>query len=119
MTDETAFLTSAPGALLLSFALMLICVPLRATPRIPNWSIPYICLLLGSIGYCLLEGWSFRNHLLGLVIGGCAVGLHQSVKQGKIGWREFFEQSAGGKEVLMDKEQRADRREQQSEKDNP
>lgn len=97
MTDETAFLTSAPGALLLSFALMLICVPLRATPRVPNWCIPYICLLLGSVGYCALEDWSVRNFLIGLVIGGCAVGLHQSVKQGRIGWKEFFEQNAADK----------------------
>ncbi len=106
MMEDTSFLTSAPGALVLSIALMLVCVPLRATPRIPNWTVPYICLLLGSIGFCVLEGWTFRNHLIGVIIGGCAVGLHQSVKQGKIGWREFFEQDAARKEHYKNAEQR-------------
>lgn len=98
---------TAPGALLLSVAITLVCVPLKRTPGIPGWSIPYICLALGGIGFCLLEGWSFRNHLLGLIIGGCAVGLHQSIKQGRIGWRTFFE-DVDGKEQFMDKERRAE-----------
>lgn len=85
--DDTSFLTSAPGALILSLAIMLVCVPLRATPKIPNWTIPYICLGLGAFGYCILEAFSFRNHLIGVIIGGCAVGLHQSIKQGRIGWK--------------------------------
>lgn len=94
MMDDTSFLTSAPGALLLSVALMLVCVPLRATPKIPNWTVPYICIGLGSVGFCILEGWNFRNHLIGVIIGGCAVGLHQSIKQGRIGWREMLDSEA-------------------------
>jgi len=88
--DDLSFLSSAPGALLISVALMLLCVPLRMTPRIPRWTIPYICLFLGSVGYCILEGWSFKNHLIGFIIGGCAVGLHQSLKQGRIGIRGWL-----------------------------
>lgn len=88
--DEWTFLESAPAPLLLSAALTLVLIPLRQTPFIRPWLIPYISFLLGSVGYCFLEGFTFRNHLLGLVLGGCAVGLHQSFKQGQIGFREMF-----------------------------
>lgn len=88
--DDSSFLTSAPGALILSLAITLVCAPIRATPSVPNWVIPYVAFALGSFGYCLLEGFSFRNHLIGVVLGGCAVGLHQSLKQGRVGFREIF-----------------------------
>ena len=88
--DDSSFLASAPGALVLSLAIMLVCAPFRATPKIPNWVTPYVALFLGAMGYCLLEGFTFRHHLIGIVIGGCAVGLHQSIKQGRIGIREIL-----------------------------
>ena len=84
MDDPTSYLSS-PGALLLSVAVALICIPLKITPRVPNWVIPYVAFCLGGIGYCLLETWTAKNFLLGLIIGGCSVGLHQSIKQGKFG----------------------------------
>lgn len=91
MMDDASFITSAPGALVLSVALMLLCVPLRSTPGLPSWLLPYICFVLGAVGFCMLEGFTFRNHLIGFIIGGCAVGLHQSIKQGRIGWRQITE----------------------------
>lgn len=87
---DIEFLTSAPGALLLSAAVTLLCTPLRAISKVPNWVIPYVSFLLGSTGYCLLEGWSARNFIIGLLIGGCSVGLHQSFKQGRVGWSQLF-----------------------------
>lgn len=98
--EDTSFVTTAPGTLLLSLAIMLVCVPLKRTPHVPNWLIPYICLFLGAVGYSLLqESFQMRNILVGTVLGGFAVGMHQSIKQGREGFMQVFTgpPSDGGK----------------------
>ena len=71
-----------PTPLLLGAALIIISRAIKAIPQIPDWVIPWTCLVLGSIGLPLLMGkWDAGNVVGGLIIGGSVVGLYATAKQ--------------------------------------
>lgn len=64
---------------------------LKATPRIPDWSIPYILPIIGAVIYpwvadaamltAKVSHPTVLNALYGVGIGGWAVGLNQAFRQ--------------------------------------
>lgn len=56
---------------------------LKASPRLPNTSIPFILAVLGGCGYSAMEGWNGPNFVIGVGVGLGAVGVHQIVSQTK------------------------------------
>ncbi len=81
--EETIFnaLQNVSPLVLVEFSLILILAALKKIPWYPNWSIPITSLILGIISYCLLAGWTSKNVILGLIVGGFPVGIHQTFKQ--------------------------------------
>ena len=76
-------LTSSP-MMLLGVLLTMVIKALRSIPGYPSWGTPMVSMVLGSVLYSVLSGFTVNNAFLGLIIGGFSVGLHQSVKQ----WEE-------------------------------
>lgn len=71
-----------PTPVLLGTALIIISRAVKAIPGIRDWLIPWICLILGSIGLPLLTNkWDAANVIGGLIIGGSVVGLYSVAKQ--------------------------------------
>ncbi|MDQ5984052.1 MAG: hypothetical protein RUMPE_01083 [Eubacteriales bacterium SKADARSKE-1] len=70
----------------LSIALFLIGLFLKQTPKIPNWSIPYILSVLGVIACNIIMGIGMESTIQGIIVTGVAVYVHQLGKQGS----EFF-----------------------------
>lgn len=55
---------------------------------VPNKLIPFILPITGAVAYMGLEGWNYRNGILGFVIAGmAAVGANQI-------WRKFINYGA-------------------------
>lgn len=81
--EETIFnaLQNVSPLVLVGIVLILVLAALKKIPWYPNWSIPLTSLFLGTISYCLLADWTPRNIILGLIIGGFPVGIHQTFKQ--------------------------------------
>ncbi len=64
-------------------ALFVIGIILKQTPKIPNWSIPYILTLLGVVSCIFILGFSINSILQGIITAGISVYFHQVFKQGK------------------------------------
>ena len=81
--EESTFnsLQNASPLVLVGITLLLVLAALKRIPWYPHWSIPLTSLILGIVSYCLLIGWTAKNIILGLIIGGFPVGAHQSLKQ--------------------------------------
>lgn len=58
---------------------------LKQTPKVPNWSIVYIVVLLAVLFTIGLLGWSVEALIQGILAGAFAVFGHQVVKQTKSG----------------------------------
>ncbi|MGM1048637.1 MAG: phage holin family protein [Bacillota bacterium] len=58
---------------------------LKKTPKIPDWSIVYIVLVLAVTLTVGLIGWSVEALIQGILAGAFAVFGHQAVKQAKNG----------------------------------
>ena len=67
---------------IVSAALLLIGMALKQTPRLPNWSIPYILSVIGIVACNLILGWSIDATLQGVIVSGVSVYAHQLGKQG-------------------------------------
>lgn len=50
---------------------------LKQTPKIPNWSIPYILSIIGIISCLFILGINFSSVLQGLLLAGVSVYVHQ------------------------------------------
>ena len=68
----------------LSFALFVIGLFLKQTPKVPNWSIPYILGVLGIIACNIIMGFSIESTAQGIIVTGLAVYVHQLGKEGTI-----------------------------------
>ncbi len=68
-------------ALILLPCLMILGAILKNTPKLPNWLIPYIMLVLGILGGIGLIGFNAQGIIQGILVAGSAVFTHQLVKQ--------------------------------------
>ena len=66
---------------IVSVVLCLIGAFLKQTPKIPNWSIPYILSVLGIIFCNLIMGFSTEATLQGFLVTGVSIYIHQMGKQ--------------------------------------
>jgi hypothetical protein len=72
----------ASSPLLIAVAMTVFGRVLKMIPWFPDTLIPLGLSLSGSVGYMGLEGWTYRNGILGFVIGGmAAVGANQIWRQ--------------------------------------
>lgn len=58
---------------------------LKRTPKVPDWSIVYLVLIIAVWLTIGLIGWSVEALIQGILAGAFAVFGHQAVKQTKIG----------------------------------
>ena len=54
---------------------------LKAIEKIPNWSIPFVLLVVGAVGYMALNGWTTQNAFSGMYAAAGAVIGDQALKQ--------------------------------------
>lgn len=81
MSQELFELISTSAPLLTGIAITMFLAWVKAIPGFPVWMLPLVAFTLGAIIYPALRGWTAQNIILGVVIGGFAVGAHQGVKQ--------------------------------------
>lgn len=72
-------------ALILIPVLWIIGAILKATPNMPDWTIPYALLAIGIVGAVLLMGSTPQAYIQGILVAGAAVLGHQLIKQAKEG----------------------------------
>ncbi|MFA9557002.1 phage holin family protein [Evansella sp. AB-rgal1] len=68
-------------ALILVPVLIIIGKIIKNTPRVANWTIPYILLVIGITLAGLIMGFSIESFIQGVLVTGTAVFTHQIVKQ--------------------------------------
>ena len=68
-------------ALILIPILYIIGMLLKGTPKIKDWLIPYVLLVLGILGSNILLGFSLESTIQGILIAGTAVYTNQLYKQ--------------------------------------
>lgn len=68
-------------ALILIPVLYIIGMMLKATPKIYDWVIPYVLLILGSIGGLFLVGFNANGVIQGILVAGSTVFANQLIKQ--------------------------------------
>jgi hypothetical protein len=68
-------------ALILIPVLMIIGKIIKNTPKLKNWIIPYILLLLGIVLAGFIMGFTVKSFIQGVLVAGTAVFGHQIVKQ--------------------------------------
>lgn len=68
-------------AIILVPALWLIGVILKSTPKVPNWIIPWVLMVISIAGALLMFGPSVQAVVQGILAAGAAVLGHQLVKQ--------------------------------------
>lgn len=61
---------------------------IKQTPRVPDWSIVYIVLIIAVWLTIGLLGWSVEALIQGILAGAFAVFGHQAFKQGKEGVKD-------------------------------
>lgn len=66
---------------LVAMATMAIVQAIKASKLIPDNLLPVVSLVIGSIGYGVLEGFSGKTIVLGIVVGFSATGGHQLLTQ--------------------------------------
>ena len=71
------------GTILLAVCLWLVGVFLKKTPRVPDWLIPWLLLVIGVTGAVALQGPGMANVLQGILAAGLAVFADQLFKQTK------------------------------------
>lgn len=70
-------------ALILVPVLMVIGAFLKWTPKVKSWLIPWLLMVLGIIGGCILLGLNLTGIMQGIISAGVAVFAHQLYKQTK------------------------------------
>lgn len=74
-----------PRLIIVVMACWVIGYILKKTPKIPDWSIVYIIIVLAVVFTGGLIGWSMEAIIQGILAGAFAVFGHQAVKQAKNG----------------------------------
>ncbi len=69
----------------LAVALYVIGMFLKATPKIADWSIPWILLLVSLLAANVMIGWSVASTIQGVLACGIAVLGNQLYKQAQLG----------------------------------
>lgn len=77
--DPAPFL-EMPKPLLSMIVIVFLMKAVKMSP-IPNWLIPWLAFIFGGLGYSLVNGFTRYNIVIGLLVGGASVGLHQAYKQ--------------------------------------
>lgn len=77
--DINSFISN--NVYIVSIVLFIIGLILKNTPKIPNWSIPYVLCILGIIFCNIILGLSLNSCFQGLLTTGLAVYVHQVGKQ--------------------------------------
>lgn len=75
-------------ALVLVPVLYIVGVIVKGIPRIPDWIIPFVLLLLGVMGAVLLMGFTAQAVIQGILVAGVTVLGNQLIKQAKKGENE-------------------------------
>ncbi|SDZ63220.1 Phage holin family Hol44, holin superfamily V [Evansella caseinilytica] len=70
-------------ALILIPVLMILGKIIKNTPRVKNWTIPYILLVIGVALTSLILGFGIESFIQGVLVTGTAVFGHQLIKQAK------------------------------------
>ena len=78
---ERHFSIDRPAALHGRCACWVIGYVLKQTPKVPNWSIVYLVMVVSILFTTGLIGWSVENIIQGILAGAFAVFGHQAVKQ--------------------------------------
>lgn len=68
-------------ALVLMPVLYIIGLLLKNTPKVADWTIPWVLLALGVVGGILITGESLDGAVQGVLVAGASVLTHQLVKQ--------------------------------------
>ncbi|MFL0247437.1 phage holin family protein [Candidatus Clostridium stratigraminis] len=68
-------------ALILIPVLYIIGILLKNTPKLKDWLIPYILLVLGIVGSVSIIGLTVQAVIQGILVAGAAVFSHQLIKQ--------------------------------------
>lgn len=77
-----------PGMLGVSLALWVLGYGLKATPKVPNWSIFWITVVLGVVAGILIVGPTAEGVVQGILSAAMAILVYQAVKQTGIGIEE-------------------------------
>jgi len=77
-----------PAMLIVVAALWFIGYGLKQTPRVPNWSVLWIIVLLGIVFGLMVVGINVTGVIQGIIAAALAVLGHQIVKQTKIGMED-------------------------------
>lgn len=80
--DFLNYITS--NALILVPVLYIIGMILKSTPKVSDWTIPYILLPLGILGTIGLIGFSLDSVIQGILVAGAAVFTNQLIKQATV-----------------------------------
>lgn len=72
-------------ALILIPCLLIIGQVIKTIPKVPNWIIPFVLLILGIIGGMFLVGFDINGVIQGILVAGTAVFGNQLWKQGAEG----------------------------------
>lgn len=62
-------------------ALLIIGFILKQTPKVPDWTIPWAILILGTVAGIATLGTTVEGIANGVIAGGIAITTHQSAKQ--------------------------------------
>ncbi|WP_206098848.1 phage holin family protein [Paenibacillus paeoniae] len=68
-------------ALVLMPVLFIMGLLLKNTPRVPNWTIPWVLLVIGMTGGIVIVGSPVQGIIQGVLVTGATVLTHQLVKQ--------------------------------------
>jgi prepilin signal peptidase PulO-like enzyme (type II secretory pathway) len=67
--------------LMVFLAVYVICAIIKTIPKIPDWIIPVVALIVGAVLGAFLVGYDVKSIIIGGVSGWAAVGLNQTLKQ--------------------------------------
>lgn len=71
---HSALVTVVPVLIILGFAL-------KNTPKVPDWTIVWVLLLLGALAGVLAVGFNVEGFANGVIAAGLAIASHQAFKQ--------------------------------------
>ncbi|MDR9857828.1 phage holin family protein [Paenibacillus sp. VCA1] len=74
-----------PKLLIVVAACWIIGYMIKQTPRVPDWSIVYVVVVVSILLTVWMLGWGAESLIQGILAGAFAVFGHQAVKQAKIG----------------------------------
>jgi hypothetical protein len=80
MNDLLSYL-DAPTPILVALVCNAIGFVIKKTPFIDDRAIPILLMLIGTLIYLGIDGWTWRHLAEGIVTGAGAVGFNQAIRQ--------------------------------------